>query len=103
MGTPAGRGTRDVASHEFDRTAVGCDLPRDQIEESGLAGAVGTDDQPPLADRDVEIDACGDTQAAECLAQGSDGEGGHGARSGKRGEVRPPRKPAVAEGSNGGG
>src|SRR2546421_3219840 len=89
MSTPAARGARDVASHELDRTAVGRDLPRDQVEERGLAGAVGADDQPPLADRDVEIDACGDTQAAESLAQGSDSEGGHGARSGWRDGVRP--------------
>ena len=52
-----------------DRAAVGRDLAGDQVEQRGLAGAVGADDQPPLARLDDEIDVGGDAQAAERFAE----------------------------------
>ena len=49
-----------------------------RLNKRGLAGAVGADDQPPLARRDSEIDALGDAQAAERFGQPGDAERGHG-------------------------
>ena len=56
---------------------VGRDLAGDEIEQSGFAGAVRTDDQPALAGGNVEIDIGGDAQSAERLAEVADGERGH--------------------------
>ena len=41
---------------------------RDQVEQRGLAGAVGADDGMPLAARDAEVDAADDLGRPEALA-----------------------------------
>ena len=41
-----------------------------QVEERGLAGAVGADDQAPLARRDLERDVVDGGQAAEGTSSG---------------------------------
>ena len=47
---------RDVVAGEHDPPGVGRDVAGDQVEQRGLAGAVGGADQPPRARLDVEID-----------------------------------------------
>src|SRR5437868_9553825 len=74
----AARRAGDIAAEQRDRAAVGRDLAGDQIEQRGLTGAIGTDDQPPLARRDIEIDVRGHAQTAERLVQTIDAERGHG-------------------------
>src|ERR1051326_1052093 len=69
---------RDVASEQRNRTAVRRNLASDQVEQSGLAGAVRADDQPAFSRRDREVDVRSDVQAAERFAQGADSERGHG-------------------------
>ena len=72
-------GTRVMSrSNSAIEPRVGRDLAGDEIEQRGLAGAVGADDQAPLARLDREVDIGGDAQAAERLAQVIDGERGHG-------------------------
>src|SRR5262249_37777357 len=66
------------AIEQQDRPAVRRELSHDEVEQRGLAGAVRTDDQPPLARLDDEIDVGGDAQAAERLAEPVDDERGHG-------------------------
>jgi hypothetical protein len=50
---------RDVAAVEQDQAGVGVEVARDQVEEGGLAGAVGADDADGLSGRDRKIDAVG--------------------------------------------
>jgi len=66
---PPARDTRDVLVEQSDRAAVGRELARDQVEERGLAGAVGADDEPALAGLDRQVDARRDAQSAERLAE----------------------------------
>src|SRR5262245_18573044 len=68
---------RDVAVEQDDGTGIGRDFAGNKVEQGGLACAIGTDDQPPLAGRHRERDPSGDTQAAERLAQTADAECGH--------------------------
>src|SRR5664279_5212129 len=75
---PTARRAGDVLAEQPDRAAVGRDLAGDQVEQRGLAGAIGADDQPPLARLNIEIDAAGDMQPAEGFGEACDGEGGHG-------------------------
>src|SRR6185437_10739330 len=49
----------------------------DEIEKRRLAGAVGADDQPPLAFRYRQVHRAGDTQAAERLVQVMQCQRGH--------------------------
>src|SRR5664280_1549100 len=72
----------NVLPEQMDRAFVGRDLAGDQIEQRGLAGAVGADDQPAFARLDIEIDIAGDAQAAERFTQAADGERAHGLPSG---------------------
>ena len=81
MGAVAACGVRDVAAEQGNRAAVGCDLAGNQVEERGLAGAVGTNNQAPLARFHDQFDIGGDAQAAERLAQRFDGQRAHGLRS----------------------
>src|SRR5258706_16339778 len=78
MGAAAARHARDVPAQQVNRAAVRRELPGDEVEQRGLAGAVRADDEPPLARLDVEIDVGGDAQAAERLAELVDGERAHG-------------------------
>src|ERR1043166_2883961 len=78
---PMARHAGDVAIEQTDRSAVGRKLPGNEVEQGRLAGAVGTDDQPPFPGLDAQVDVGGDAQALERLAQLVDGERGHGLRS----------------------
>jgi hypothetical protein len=71
---PAARHPRDVPVEQGDRAPVGAKLAGDQVEERGLAGAVGADDEPALAGLDRQVDVGGDAQAAERLRQLPDGQ-----------------------------
>jgi hypothetical protein len=64
--------SRDVLVEQGDRAAVGGQLAGDQVEERGLAGAVGADDEPALAGLDEQVDVGRDTQPAERLRQLAD-------------------------------
>src|SRR5439155_22274043 len=66
---PAARHARDVAVEQGHRAAVGPQLSRDQVEESGLAGAVGADDQTALARLDGQVDARSDAEPADRLRE----------------------------------
>src|ERR1700704_143450 len=76
------RGPRDVAAEQPDRSAVGRKLAGDEIEQRRLAGAIWTDDQPPLAGLHGKRDIAADAQAAERLAKRIDHKSRH--------ELRPP-------------
>ena len=60
---------RDVAAVEDDAAGVGGERAGDLVDEGGLAGAVGADDGVGLAGEDVEVDAVGDLERAERLAE----------------------------------
>src|SRR6185503_7341667 len=60
MRAPPGGHARDVVVEQRDAAAVWRDLAGDEAEERRLAGAVGPDNQPPLARFDHEIDAARD-------------------------------------------
>ena len=58
---------------------VGRHVPRDHVEQRGLAGAVGAEDGAALAVRDVEVDVAHGVEAAEAPAdppQAEDRRGG---------------------------
>ena len=60
---------RDLLAFQPDRAARGPQPPAHQVEERGLARAVGTDDRVPLAARHRERDAADDRGRAEALVQ----------------------------------
>jgi hypothetical protein len=74
MEAASARHARDVAIEERDGAGVRRELPGDQVEERGLAGPVGADDEPALARLDDQIDARGDAQPAERFVETADGE-----------------------------
>ena len=51
------------------RPALGCERAGHQIDEGGLAGAVGADERVARAALEAEIDVVGDAQRAEALRQ----------------------------------
>jgi hypothetical protein len=71
---PAARHPRDVPVEQADRAGVGPKLAGDEVEERGLAGPVGADDEPPLTGLDDQVDVGRDAQAAERLRELSDGQ-----------------------------
>ncbi len=60
---------RDVGAVEQDAAVVGMKRPGDQVDEAGLAGAVGADERVTRPAPEAEIDAVGDGQSAEALAE----------------------------------
>src|SRR5262245_22826183 len=84
MRAPARGDARDVLAEQRHRAAVGRNLAGDLVEERGLAGAVGADDQAALAGRDHKVDAVRDTQPSERLVEAGDGKRGHEIRSSVR-------------------
>src|ERR1700691_4456925 len=68
-GTEAGNAVRrppgDVAPLEPYAPAIGGKLAADLVDEACLAGAVGTDDDVPLAVLDREAHVVGDDEVAE--------------------------------------
>src|SRR5258708_35570537 len=77
MGAAPAWGACDVPSEQRDRTRVGCEFSGDQIEQRGLAGAIGTDNETPLAGLDRKVDALGDAEAAERFRQSGDAQRRH--------------------------
>src|SRR5512144_511182 len=69
MGAPPARSPGDIATEKSDRTSVGPELARDEVEECRLAGAVGADDQVPLPRLHREIHRGRDQQSPEGLGQ----------------------------------
>src|SRR3569832_2112562 len=94
MRAAAARHAGDIAAEQVDRAGIGREIAGDEVELRRLAGAVGTDDEPPRAGLDIEIDVAGDVEAAERLAQAGDGEGAHGAVSFTGGVYCPRRRVA---------
>jgi len=68
---------RDVLPLEVDRARGGRKESADQIEERGLAGAVGTDHRAQLAGADREGDPVDGDELAELLARGAHLENAH--------------------------
>src|SRR5262249_41925228 len=78
MRPTAARHAHELAAEQADGAGVGAQLAGDQVEERGLAGAVGADDQPPLAGLDAHVHVTGDAQPAERLLQAAELERAHG-------------------------
>src|SRR5262245_41749557 len=74
---PAARHARDVAPEERDRARVGSKLSGDEVEQRGLARAIGADDQAPLSRLDEEIHTGRDPEAPERLLEATHGERAH--------------------------
>ena len=72
---------RHVAAAEGDAPAVGRQVPRDAVEERGLARAVWSDQADQLALADVEVDALEGGDAEEPLGQSANLNHGFDARS----------------------
>src|SRR3569832_1407428 len=87
------RKRRDVFAEQSDLTGVRPHVAADLVEQRGLPGAVGADDQPPLTGLDRKRHALRDLQAAERLVQADDlkRKGGCGCGHDDR-----PRKRAVS-------
>src|SRR4029434_10934816 len=81
MRTTVKRNPGDVLLEQPDRAGVGRYLAGDQVEQRGLAGAIGPDDQSAISVRARKIDVGGDPQAAKVFAKIADAERGHGTRS----------------------
>src|SRR5262245_44055209 len=67
---------RDVLSEEMDGARVAPQVPGEQVEERGLAGAVGLVAQAPLAGHDLERHAVDPQQSAEGILHPADPESG---------------------------
>src|SRR6185369_2788097 len=76
LGTRGRGGVRDGFAQQRDAARVGGQVARDQVEQRGLAGAVGADQQVPLALLDPQVDRARDLQPAEGLAQIGDFDDG---------------------------
>src|SRR5262245_10765142 len=94
MRTAMRRNPGDVPVEQPDRAGVGGDLAGDQVEQGGLAGPVGTDDQAALTWLDRQVDIGGDAQSAELLAEIADGERGQGLSSSLGGAAVAPKRVA---------
>src|SRR5438477_1702513 len=66
------RHARDVAAVERDVPAIGTQMTGDQVEERGLAGAVGSDDGADRAARHAERHAGDGHEAVEALGEIAD-------------------------------
>src|SRR5690242_7266149 len=78
MGAAARRQASQLLVEKRHRAGVGFEFAGDEIEQRRLAGAVGADDQAPLARRNDEIEAAGDAQTAEGFLELMDRQRGHG-------------------------
>jgi len=68
---------RDVAVEEANAAGAWRDETGDDVEERRLAGAVGADDDEPLAVGRVHVDAAERQEPAEVVTQAFDGERVH--------------------------
>jgi hypothetical protein len=73
-----GRHADQFLPEQLDRARVGGEVAGHQVEESGLTGAVGADDQAPLAGHHRQRDVFGGRQAAEALVEAGNVERGRG-------------------------
>ena len=69
---PHGAEVRDILAVQDDPPGARMNLPRHQIDEGGLAGAVRADQGEPLSRRHGERDVPADGEAAEILGQALD-------------------------------
>ena len=76
---PVRRQRRDVAAVEHDAPGVGAHVAADQVEQRGLARAVGPEDAERLAGLDGQRDVVGDLQCAVGLADAIQGKDRHAA------------------------
>ena len=65
LGDAVGRPARDVGLVEQNTASKGRELAADLVDEAGFAGAVGADDDVPLAPLDRQVHILGHDQAAE--------------------------------------
>ena len=65
----------DVVTAEANRSGVGAQHPGQEVDQRGLAGAIGADQGVAGALRDRERDAAGHDQRAETLVESRGGEG----------------------------
>ena len=82
----------DLLAAEVDPPGVVPQIAADQVEERGLAGAVGTDDRPQVAGLDRQVHAVHGLDAAEVLAQAENGED-QALAAGRVRHGRPPASP----------
>src|SRR5215510_6891481 len=73
-GSAIHRQARDVVAIERDRAVIGSEQAGDQIEASGLARAIGTQQPYDLAALQREADPADNGPAAEALADARDGQ-----------------------------
>ena len=71
-----------VAAEQLDRPGGRGELPRDHVEERGLAGAVGPEDGPAFAGPDLEVHVTHGVNAAEAPADPPQAEDRRGALGG---------------------
>src|SRR5262249_20556403 len=91
------RGARDVGALEVDAPGVGRNQPADQVDQGGLAGAVGPDEGQHLARADREVHVIDRVGLPERLAElrgleDVHAQAGRGERSARRRSV--PTMPA---------
>ncbi len=96
MGARAARQAGELAPEQHDRAPIGRKFAGDEVEERRLAGAVGADDEPPFAGRDVERHLGGDAQAAERLLETAHRQRVHGSPRAGAGAGRR-RRPRIAQ------
>ncbi len=69
MGAAMRRQIGDVLPEQLDLARIGQEIAGDLIEQCGLAGAIGADDQPALAGANQQRNILGDGKAAERLLE----------------------------------
>src|SRR5258708_12752539 len=72
MNPALARAVRDVGPAETDGTRAWAQLAGDQIDERGLAGAIGTDERVACARCQNQPDVARDLERAEALMQSTD-------------------------------
>src|SRR6204780_2521951 len=93
---PYGRGgASELLAERRDRAAIGPHLAGDQVEERGLAGAVGADDEAAFAGLDAQADRAGYAQAAEGFVEIADDQRAHGVPAFCGGPPAAPRRSAL--------
>src|SRR4029079_19377031 len=87
------RQPRDVAALEQDGAGVGAQMAGDQVEQRGLAGAVGPDDGGDLALGHAHAGVVDGQEAVEGFAQAADLEHQAARRSRRAALPRAPARP----------
>ena len=76
MHAAVGAQTRDVPAEDTDGAGVGREISGDQVEERGLARAVGAEQEPPLSLEDGKGDVAHGGNAAERFEEPLQFQGG---------------------------